>query len=207
MEKMLISINMATPCLPAAGRRDGLSSPFLERGTGRDVVHHYTFWMAREQGMGCCRADTGCLGGLPGMRTSCLPSVGVTVMLVTGDQHPWDNVWLWASTSIASLVASARLPSEDTSFEEVCWDFLLRFWEGRKADWSADTCWEHRGCKASKMSFKDSQSSLNSFEALYRRWQRKTSGKLEVKQPVLVYSQLCSLCWPSRGSRYWLLSI
>lgn len=39
--------------------------------------------MSREQGMGCCRADTGCLEGLPGMRTSRLPGVGVTVMLVT----------------------------------------------------------------------------------------------------------------------------
>lgn len=84
-------------------------------------------------------------------------------------QHPWDNVWLWASTSITSLVASALLPCEDTSFEEVCRAFLLRFWEGRKAGWSADTCWERGVCKASRASFKDSQSSLNSFEALCGR--------------------------------------
>ena len=76
--------------------------------------------------------------------------------------HPWENMCLQASTSIISLVASAVLPHEGSGGEEVYSDFLLRFWEGRKDDWSADTCWKHGGCGAGEVSFKDWQSSLHS---------------------------------------------
>lgn len=81
----------------------------------------------------------------------------------SGGHHPWENAWLWTSTSIFSVVAPALLPCESTGGEEVYGDFLLRFGERRKDGWSADTCWERGGCGAGEVTFKDWQSSLHGF--------------------------------------------
>lgn len=163
MENMPVSGSMAPPCLVPDGP-GGVPFPLAWWWNGRDSNHQQTLrWVAKHK--------HGYPWGLSGRcKTFCciLAHAGRAAgRQAWPHRHqqwpaPLEKVCLQANMSILSLVASALLLPEDSGGEEVYWDFLLRFWEGRKGGCSAGTYCECGGCRAGKLSYKDWQSSLDS---------------------------------------------